>query len=256
MATKTLGAIYAMKTIQKANGEAGCSRYIISNNGSVLNVMEAFAMLFMCDWKEPTVDVVPLFETIDDLAMADEVMATLYQHPDYRAHLERRGMKQTVMLGFSDGTKDGGYLMANWSIYRAKENITRVSRQYGISVSFFDGRGGPPARGGGKTHQFYASLGPNIEHNVAELTIQGQTISSNFGTPESCQYNLEQLLSSGISGEVFDKEKNLLSETDRETMNLLADRSYQAYQEFKGHDKFLPYLERMRKEDMIVKFLL
>lgn len=245
MAQKTLGAIYAMQTIQKANGEAGCSRYIISNNGSVLNVMEAFAMLFMCDWKAPTVDVVPLFETIDDLAMADEVMATLYQHPTYLAHLKRRGMRQTVMLGFSDGTKDGGYLMANWAIYKAKENITRVSREHGISVSFFDGRGGPPARGGGKTHQFYASLGPDIEHNVVELTIQGQTISSNFGTQESCQYNLEQLLSSGLSGEVFNKDKNLLSAEDRKTMNQLADRSYQAYQEFKGHDKFLPYLERM-----------
>ena len=245
MAQKTLGAIYAMKTIQKANGEVGCSRYIISNNGSVLNVMEAFAMLFMCDWPTPTVDVVPLFETIDDLAMADEVMATLYQHPDYLAHLKRRGMKQTVMLGFSDGTKDGGYLMANWSIYRAKENITRVSRQHGISVSFFDGRGGPPARGGGKTHQFYASLGPNIEHNVVELTIQGQTISSNFGTPESCQYNLEQLLSSGISGEVFAADKNLFSEADRATMEQLGQRSYAAYQEFKNHDCFLPYLERM-----------
>ena len=68
------------------------------------------------------------------------------------------------MLGFSDGTKDGGYLMANWSIYKAKEELTEISRKYGIKAIFFDGRGGPPARGGGKTHKFYASLGSKIEN--------------------------------------------------------------------------------------------
>ena len=77
------------------------------------------------------------------------------------------------MLGFSDGTKDGGYLMANWAIYKAKELLTAMSRKYDITVIFFDGRGGPPARGGGKTHNFYASLGPTIEDKEVQLTIQG-----------------------------------------------------------------------------------
>ena len=76
-------------------------------------------------------------------------MKELYEHKDYSHHLRRRGNTQTIMLGFSDGTKDGGYLMANWAIYKAKEELTRVSKQYGIDVVFFDGRGGPPARGGG-----------------------------------------------------------------------------------------------------------
>ena len=149
------------------------------------------------------------------------------------------------MLGFSDGTKDGGYLMANWSIYTAKERLTEISRKYGITAIFFDGRGGPPARGGGKTHQFYASLGPTIEHEEVQLTIQGQTISSNFGTVDSCQYNLEQLLSSGISNAVFTDSDDSLSEHDRETMQELADISYQAYSDFKAHPKFLPYLQNM-----------
>ena len=109
------------------------------------------------------------------------------------------------MLGFSDGTKDGGYLMANWAIFRAKEALTEISREFGIKVIFFDGRGGPPARGGGKTSQFYASLGPTIEDKEIQLTIQGQTISSNFGTLNSAQYNLEQLLSSGIKKECLEK---------------------------------------------------
>lgn len=149
------------------------------------------------------------------------------------------------MLGFSDGTKDGGYLMANWSIYKAKEMLTEVSRKYDIKVVFFDGRGGPPARGGGKTHQFYASLGPGIENEEIQLTVQGQTISSNFGTRDSCTYNLEQLLSSGISNEIFSEGKNVLRDEDRKTMNDLAEISYNTYTEFKKHPRFIPYLEKM-----------
>lgn len=245
MSRITLESIYAMKTVQQTNGEQGCNRYIISNNGSVLNVMQAFAMIRMCDWESPTVDVIPLFETVDDLEIAHQVMETLYSNKAYAEHLKRRGNKQTIMLGFSDGTKDGGYLMANWSIYKAKETLSAISRKYGIKVIFFDGRGGPPARGGGKTHQFYASLGPTIENEEVQLTIQGQTISSNFGTLDSCQYNMEQLISSGIVNNVFNDEHDRLSDEDRDTMNRLASISYQSYIDFKKHPKFLPYLENM-----------
>ncbi|WP_224490407.1 phosphoenolpyruvate carboxylase [Robertkochia flava] len=245
MARNTLESIYAIKTIQKNNGEKGCNRYIISNNGSVLNVMEAFAMIRLCDWKSPDVDVIPLFETVDDLKVAHKVMKTLYTNTEYAKHLKRRGNKQTIMLGFSDGTKDGGYLMANWSIYKAKEALSKVSREHGIEVMFFDGRGGPPARGGGKTHQFYASLGPTIENKEVQLTIQGQTISSNFGTRESCQYNLEQLLSSGIMNGIELTSNGALSKEERKTMEELAERSYKAYVDFKNHPCFVPYLEHM-----------
>ena len=242
---KTLGSIYAMKTIQKENGERGAHRYIISNNQTALNVMETYAMINLCGWNKPTVDVIPLFETVTDLQNAHKVMEQLYTNPEYAKHLERRGKKQTIMLGFSDGTKDGGYLMANWSIYKAKEALTAISRQYGIKVLFFDGRGGPPARGGGKTHKFYASLGPEIENEEIQLTIQGQTISANFGTLNSSQYNIEQLISAGISNEVFSESEAPLSDEDRDTMNRLAEISYNTYVDFKNHPKFLPYLEQM-----------
>ena len=245
MGQQTLASIYAMKSIQAKNGAKACERYIISNNGSVVNVMEAFAMIRLCDWKEPNCDVIPLFETIDDLKDADKVMEALYTNSEYQKHLKRRGNRQSIMLGFSDGTKDGGYLMANWAIYRAKERLTQVSRDHGVTALFFDGRGGPPARGGGKTHQFYASLGNTIEHEEVQLTIQGQTISSNFGTLASCQYNLEQLISSGISNEVFAPDQANISAEQRLIMEQLAELSYTAYQDFKNHPKFLPYLERI-----------
>lgn len=242
---KALGSIRAMKEIQQTNGEAGCNRYIISNNQTAQNIFEVFAMIRLSDWTTPTVDVVPLFETIPDLKIAVEVMDTVYSNPVYREHLSRRGDKQTIMLGFSDGTKDGGYLMANWSIFKAKEELTAISRKHGIKVAFFDGRGGPPARGGGNTHQFYASMGSSVEADEIQLTVQGQTISSNFGTLDTCRYNLEQLLSSGISNRLFTEKTTDLDDEDRATMVHLAETSYQAYKDFKAHPKFLPYLEHM-----------
>ena len=244
MSKKTINSIYALKTIQQRNGERGAYRYIISNNQSALNVMQTFAMLNLCGFEnELPVDVIPLFETVDDLENASDVMKTLYSNNVYRHHLSKRKNKQTIMLGFSDGTKDGGYLMANWGIFKAKEALTKISREFDIEVIFFDGRGGPPARGGGKTHQFYASLGPTIEDKEIQLTIQGQTISSNFGTEDSSKYNLEQLISSGIKNEVFTKDQ--ITENHRILIEDLATTSYQTYVDFKNHPQFLPYLEKM-----------
>lgn len=244
MSVKTIESIYALKTIQARNGERGANRYIISNNQSALNVMQTFAMLNLCGFEnELPVDVIPLFETVDDLENSSDVMRTLYSNQAYRYHLTKRKNKQTIMLGFSDGTKDGGYLMANWGIFKAKEALTKISREFDIEVIFFDGRGGPPARGGGKTHQFYASLGPTIEDKEIQLTIQGQTISSNFGTLNSSQYNLEQLLSSGIKNEVFTKDQ--LNDAHRTIIDDLAATSYKTYVDFKNHPQFLPYLEEM-----------
>ena len=241
----TLQTIKVVKQIQQTNGEQGAHRYIISNNQTALNVMQLYAMLKLVAFNDRlSIDIVPLFETVTDLENAPKVMEQLYKNKAYKAHLRSRGQKQTIMLGFSDGTKDGGYFMANWAIFRAKEALTKVSKEYNIDVVFFDGRGGPPARGGGKTHQFYASLGPTIEDKEVQLTIQGQTISSNFGTPDSSKYNLEQLISSGLSNSLGSENKGF-SDEDRQTMDELATLSYQTYQEFKAHPKFIPYLERI-----------
>ena len=138
-----------------------------------------------------------------------QVLKNLYETQLYQNHLKIRNNKQIVMLGFSDGTKDGGYIMANWSIYKAKESLSKLSQEFNFDISFFDGRGGPPARGGGNTHQFYASLGEKIASNNIELTVQGQTISSNFGTLDSSQFNLEQLLSSGFQNNVLESNKTI-----------------------------------------------
>jgi len=245
LSVSTLSSIRAMKEIQSNNGEKACNRYIISNNQSALNILEVFTMFRLSNWENPTVDIVPLFETVSDLKVASKVMESVYANPVYKNHLKQRNNQQTIMLGFSDGTKDGGYLMANWSILKAKEALTSVSRKHGIKVIFFDGRGGPPARGGGNTHQFYSSMGEFVESDEIQLTVQGQTISSNFGTVQSCQYNLEQLLSSGIQNRVLNDVNNSSSKEDKLILDKLANISYKAYTDFKNHPMFVPYLEHV-----------
>ncbi|SHN26148.1 Phosphoenolpyruvate carboxylase, type 1 [Cyclobacterium lianum] len=242
-----LESISSISYIQKSNGPMGCHRYIISNNQSALHVLEVFQLnkLILAQDKDLFLDIVPLFETIDDLANAPGVMRSLYHNKVYRDHLRQRGNKQTIMLGFSDGTKDGGYIRANWSILRAKEELTKVAREEEIDVIFFDGRGGPPARGGGNTHNFYASLGPNVENREIQITIQGQTISANYGKPVSCSYNLEQLLSAGMESHLYPSSENSLTEKQKALIDEMAEISFQEYKGLKNHPQFVPYLEKV-----------
>ncbi|MCC5921629.1 MAG: phosphoenolpyruvate carboxylase [Cyclobacteriaceae bacterium] len=234
----------ALQDVKSKNGHRSCHRYIISNCQSVLHIMQVWklARLNMSRSNYDELDIVPLFETIDDLAEAPAIMERLYQMEGYKEHLAGRENKQTIMVGFSDGTKDGGYMRANWSIFRAKEALTEVSRKYGIKVIFFDGRGGPPARGGGNMHDFYASLGTGIEDQEIQVTIQGQTISANYGKVSTCKYNLEQLLSAGLENAIFANEERQLKAEERTLIEELAEIGYEQYKAFKSHPQFTRYL--------------
>jgi len=240
----TLQTISAVKRVQNYNGEQGCNRYIISQCKTALNVLEVYGLFLLSGWKvgEMPIDIVPLFETVEDLRNAADVMRALYENPTYAKHLSRRGKKQTIMLGFSDGTKDGGYLMANWSIYKTKEELSAISKEYDIDVVFFDGRGGPPARGGGKTHRFYSSMGKNIASKEIQVTVQGQTISSSFGTVASAKFNIEQLLNAGVSNSLFSTLQTTLQEADEKLLLQLAEDSFQKYITLKDHPNFMQYL--------------
>lgn len=234
----------AMKTIQETNGEEGCSRYIISHATSALDMIKVYALFLMSGWEkeELRIDIIPLIETVDDLRNARHIMESMYQNKAYRAHLQKRDNTQTVMLGFSDGSKDGGYLMGNWSIYKAKESLTAIAKKYDLAIIFFDGRGGPPARGGGKTHKFYASMGKNISNREIQLTIQGQTVSSNFGTVESAQYNLEQLVHAGIINDILNRKHNTFTPDEESLLQRLANDSFTSYSGLKNHPEFMNYM--------------
>jgi phosphoenolpyruvate carboxylase len=232
-----------IREIQEANGERGCHRFIISNCRGASDVARLYALARTTFEGDIPLDFVPLFETVDDLAAAPAAMRQLFADKAYRAHVAQRGDRQTVMLGFSDGTKDGGYLRANWSIHEAKESVSKACAEAGVEVVFFDGRGGPPARGGGNTHRFYASLGPDVQTREVQTTIQGQSISSNFGTPMSAGYNLELLFTAGLQHRLIDTEKSRWTAAQRALMGLLADRSYAEYNALKARPEFMAYLQ-------------
>ena len=244
LVSDTLKNIRNLKNIQARNGQDGCNRYIISNSEDKFSVLFVWALFRWSGYKEADIhfDIVPLFETMHGMDTSEQSMHDLFQTAPYMAHVKKRANKHTIMLGFSDGTKDGGYVKANWSILKTKENLTSVCKQYEVSAVFFDGRGGPPARGGGKTHRFYAAQTKDIANNEIQLTIQGQTITSTYGTREQFVYNCEQLLTAGLSNNIFGKQ-NTISHQHRALMEELSERSFAKYDALKQHDKFMPYLE-------------
>lgn len=240
----TLINIIQLKQIQKKNGEDGCARYIISNSEDIYSVLFVYALFRWC-WKGNKIsfDIVPLFESMEAMSNSENIMKSLFNIPEYKKHLEQRKDTQTIMLGFSDGTKDGGYLKANWSIFKTKEKLSSVCNRYKIKALFFDGRGGPPSRGGGKTHKFYATQTEKIANNEIQLTVQGQTITSKYGTKEHFSNNVEQLLTAGLSNKFF-AEGNKIPEKSRKIIEELAQISFEKYKSLKNHEKFLPYLEK------------
>ncbi len=246
MVKDTLGTIRLMKQIQQSSGEKACQRFIISNCQQASDILQLMNLFLWSGWEKESlsVDFMPLFETVNDLKVAAEVMQRLYTHPFYKEHLQRRGNKQTIMLGFSDSTKDGGYLMANWSIYKAKVELTAKAAEYGIQLAFFDGRGGPPARGGGKTHKFYSSMGKEIANDNIQLTVQGQTVSSKYGSLDTARFNMEQLIHAGIVSALNPDTKDLIDAAHKELIAKLAEISHGAFMELRETPRFLKYLEK------------
>jgi phosphoenolpyruvate carboxylase len=243
-AKDTIDVLRLVPDVQERNGELGLHRVIISHTRGPEDVLVVvvLARLAGLSTERCEVDIVPLFESIDDLRHSHEILVQLFAAPAYSAWLGRRQRRQIVMLGFSDGTKDGGYFTANFSIRQARCQLTELGRSQGVRMIFFDGRGGPPARGGGNTHRFYRSRDSRIEQWETQLTIQGQTISSNFGSPEMAQYHVEQLFTANL--------ENLLSpdrayDPPQEFLPLMTDLSaisFRAYRELRDDPALLTLL--------------
>ena len=240
----TIANIAQLKSIQDRNGEDGCHRYIISNSEDKYSVLYVLALFRWSGWdiEDITFDIVPLFETMLGMRDSEDTMNQLFALPAYKEHVARRNNDHTIMLGFSDGTKDGGYFKANWSIYKTKESLTRVCDENGVKALFFDGRGGPPSRGGGKSHRFYAAQSEAIANNEIQLTIQGQTITSNYGTPEQFNYNCERMITAGLAKK-YAAGKNELTKENHELLEQLSELSFEKYNALKHHPDFMSYLE-------------
>jgi len=239
----TIEVLRLVQDIQQSNGESGLHRFVISHARGAEDalVLLALARLAGLSAESCALDVVPLFESIQDLQNAETILREMLDSSSYRAHLSQRH-SQVVMVGFSDGTKDGGYLAANWNIREAKRRLTALGRSNGIEVVFFDGRGGPPARGGGNTHHFYRSRDAGIEQMQTQLTIQGQTISSNFGSREMGRYHLEQLYTANLENLLNPMPGEDPPARYRPLMNELSSLAHRAYRDLRDDPSLLTFL--------------
>jgi len=140
------------------------------------------------------IDLVPLFETIDDLKGAPEVMRALFTNERYREHLKARGDRQQIMIGYSDSGKDGGYLASNWNLYTAQQNLTDVCAAHGIALELFHGRGGSIGRGGGPTNQAILSQPPLSMQGGIKITEQGEVIAYRYSNTEIARRHLHQVM--------------------------------------------------------------
>ena len=148
------------------------------------------------------VDLVPLFETVADLNNAPRVMATLFDNPEYRQYLDRRatprGKHQQIMIGYSDSSKDGGYLASNWHLYTAQQRLTEACDQHGVSLQLFHGRGGSIGRGGGPTNRAILSQPPDSLRGGIKITEQGEVIAYRYSNPEIARRHLHQVMHAAL----------------------------------------------------------
>ncbi|MCS6872340.1 MAG: phosphoenolpyruvate carboxylase [Anaerolineae bacterium] len=174
------------------------------------------------------VDLVPLFETIEDLDAAPRIMRELFENATYRAHIAKRGMRQQIMLGYSDSNKDGGYLASNWSLYVAQERLAAVCVEYGVQLELFHGRGGSIGRGGGPTNSAILSAPSGTLHGRIKITEQGEVIAYRYSNPAIGRRHLHQVLNAVLLAYIA-PHRPPPREAWRAAMQVLAAEGERAY---------------------------
>ncbi|MGC2678469.1 MAG: phosphoenolpyruvate carboxylase [Mycobacterium sp.] len=239
LAQKELGIVSAAAHAIDIYGPPAVPNYIISMCRSVSDLLEAGILLKECglldaSGEEPycPVGIVPLFETIDDLHRGASILEAALDLPVYKNMVRARGDSQEVMLGYSDSNKDGGYLTANWALYRAELDLVESARKTGIRLRLFHGRGGTVGRGGGPSYQAILAQPPGAVNGSLRLTEQGEVIAAKYAEPQIAQRNLETLLAATLESTLLDVEG--LGEAAGpayEVLDELADRAERAYAE-------------------------
>jgi phosphoenolpyruvate carboxylase len=187
----------AIRDLQKEFGAQAAGRFIVSMTRSAGDILRLFKLSKLAGVFE--IDLVPLFETIEDLENSPKILGDLWSDVEYRRHLRARGRVQEVMVGYSDSNKDGGYLAANWFLYRAQKEMSRIADECGVKLRFFHGKGGTIDRGGGSSYRSLRAQ-PHAAHGGRlRITEQGEVISLKYSNPVIAQRNLEQLTSAVIA---------------------------------------------------------
>ncbi|MBI3227452.1 MAG: phosphoenolpyruvate carboxylase [Mycolicibacterium cosmeticum] len=239
LAHKELGIVVAAARAVKVFGPQAVPNYIISMCQSVSDMLEAAVLLKEAGLLDVSgehpyapVGVVPLFETIDDLQRGSAILEAVLDLPVYRAMVTARGEHQEIMLGYSDSNKDGGYLAANWALYRAELDLVESARKTGIRLRLFHGRGGTVGRGGGPSYDAILAQPPGAVNGSLRITEQGEVIAAKYAEPRIAHRNLETLLAATLESTLLDTEGlGGLAENAYEVLDDLAARAQRAYAE-------------------------
>lgn len=207
---RVLEEFRALRTIQERNGEAAAHRYVLSMTSSAADVWDVLLLARQAGLVEPRgrrlhshLDVIPLFETLDDLEAGPQIMEKLFADPLYRRILRARNDFQEVMLGYSDSVKDGGYVAANWELFHAQKRLAQVAEKHRVCFSLFHGKGGTIDRGGGQSHRSIQAQPFAAPGGRLRITEQGEVVSLKYSNPAIAERNLEQLVTAVLDAHLL-----------------------------------------------------
>lgn len=243
---KELAIFKTARVLKDKLGDDVIRQTIISHATSLSDMLELAILLKevgLVDTERARVQIVPLFETIEDLDHSEETMRKYLSLSLAKKWIDSRNNYQEIMLGYSDSNKDGGYLSSCWTLYKAQQQLTAIGDEFGVKVTFFHGRGGTVGRGGGPTYEAITSQPLKSIKDSIRLTEQGEVIGNKYGNKDAAYYNLEMLVSAAINRMITQKKSDTNTPNRYEAiMDQVVDRSYDIYRDLVfGNEHFYDY---------------
>lgn len=243
---KELAIFKTARVLKDKLGDDVIRQTIISHATSLSDMLELAILLKevgLVDTERARVQIVPLFETIEDLDHSEETMRKYLSLSLAKKWIDSRNNYQEIMLGYSDSNKDGGYLSSCWTLYKAQQQLTAIGDEFGVKVTFFHGRGGTVGRGGGPTYEAITSQPLKSIKDRIRLTEQGEVIGNKYGNKDAAYYNLEMLVSAAINRMITQKTSDTNTPNRYEAiMDQVVDRSYDIYRDLVfGNEHFYDY---------------
>ncbi len=249
-ARETLTLFSLLAEVSGKSGSQSLGAHIVSMTHQPSDVL---AVLWLSQWAARRANlpdgrlampIAPLFETIDDLRNATATLDAMLHNPMYRDHVRALGDRQIVMIGYSDSTKDGGYLAACWQLHHAQVEMQRIAAKHGVQIIFFHGRGGSLGRGGGPAARSILSLPPNTLTAGLRMTEQGEVLSERYDDPHIAHRHLEQVLSATLAAASGAGATSSPVRDASHMLDSMAAHSHRIYRELVDHDGFMTYFEQ------------
>ncbi|MGF1586918.1 MAG: phosphoenolpyruvate carboxylase [Bacteroidales bacterium] len=234
-----------------AFGYSGIGSFIVSMTRELSDLLVVYLFFRELGMQNMPFQIVPLFETIEDLKQSHKILEAFISHPVIQVKTGKGQNIQEVMLGYSDSNKDGGILASRWNIYRAEQSLTTVAERHGLKLRFFHGIGGTISRGGGKYHRFLDGMPQYATSGQIKLTVQGETIAQQFANLLNATYNLEMLLSGTALQTSYTTRIRKKRDYPFETVRMLSDFSIQKYQELINRPGFLEFYRQATPIDVL-----